>query len=95
MAFAPRGTRHKLSIIATVTNQGKTRWMIIDEPFNSAKLIKFLELLVKDAKKKVFLILDNLRVHHCKPVKEWLPQDTAQMKVFYLPIDISLIHDNR
>ncbi len=25
------GTRQKLSMIATVTNQGKTRWMIIDE----------------------------------------------------------------
>ena len=25
------GTRYKLSMIATVTNQGKTRWMIIDE----------------------------------------------------------------
>jgi len=27
------GTRQKLSMIATVTNQGKTRWMIIDEAF--------------------------------------------------------------
>lgn len=35
--------RQKLSMIATVTNQGKTRWMIIDEAFNSDKLIEFLE----------------------------------------------------
>jgi len=59
-------------MIATVTNQGKTRWMIIDEAFNSDKLIEFLEALIKDAAKKVFLILDNLRVHHSKPVKAWL-----------------------
>jgi hypothetical protein len=26
-------------MIATVTNQGKTRWMIIDEAFNADKLI--------------------------------------------------------
>lgn len=56
-------TRHKLSMIASVTNQGKARWMIIDEAFNSDKLIEFLEALIKDAGKKVFLILDNLRVH--------------------------------
>lgn len=56
-------------MIATVANQGKTRWMIIDETFNPDKLIEFLEALIKDAGKKVFLILDNLRVHHSKPVK--------------------------
>ena len=33
VAMALGGTRQKLSMIATVTNQGKTRWMIIDEAF--------------------------------------------------------------
>lgn len=32
------GTQQKLSMIATVTNQGKTRWIIIDDAFNSGKL---------------------------------------------------------
>ena len=85
VAFAPGGTRHKLSMIATVTNQGKTRWMIIDEAFNADKLIEFLESLIKDAKRKVFLILDNLRVHHSKPVKAWLAERIEHIEVFYLP----------
>ncbi|MBP9061924.1 MAG: transposase, partial [Rhodoferax sp.] len=34
---------------------------------------------------KVFLILDNLRVHHSKPVKAWLAEHQAQIEVFYLP----------
>ncbi len=85
VTFAVGGTRHKLSMIATVTNQGKTRWMIIDESFNSDKLIEFLESLIKDAKKKVFLILDNLRVHHSKPVKAWLAERVEHIEVFYLP----------
>ncbi len=33
----------------------------------------------------MFLILDNLSVHHCKPVKTWLAEHKAQMEVFYLP----------
>jgi transposase len=33
----------------------------------------------------VFLILDNLRVHHSKPVKAWLAEHQAQIEVFYLP----------
>ena len=72
VAFAVGGTRQKLSMIATVTHQGKTRWMIIDEAFNSDKLIEFLEALTQDAAKKMFLILDNLCVYHSKPVKKWV-----------------------
>jgi len=85
VAYAAGGQRQKLSMISTVTNQGKTRWMIIDEAFNSDKLIEFLEALIKDAGKKVFLILDNLRVHHSKPVKAWLAEHTDKIEVFYLP----------
>ncbi len=29
-----------------------------------------MKSLVKDAARKVFLVMDNLKVHHCKPVKE-------------------------
>lgn len=85
VTFAVGGTRQKLSMIATVTNQGKTRWMIIDESFNSDKLIEFLEALIKDADQKVFLILDNLRVHHSKPVKAWVEERKDKIELFYLP----------
>jgi transposase len=84
VAYAP-GSRQKLSMISTVTNQGKARWMIIDDVFNSARLIEFLEALIKDARSKIFLILDNLRVHHCKPVKAWLDDHNDRIEVFYLP----------
>jgi hypothetical protein len=84
VAYTVGSTRQKLSMIATVTNRGKARWMIIDEAFNSDRLIEFLEALIKDAGKKVFLILDNLRVHHSKPVKAWLAERTKQIEVFYL-----------
>lgn len=85
VAYTVGGTRQKLSMIATVTNQGKTRWMIIDEAFNSDKLIEFMEALIKDAGKKVFLILDNLRVHHSKPVKAWVEERKDKIELFYLP----------
>ena len=85
VTMAVGGTRQKLSMIATVTNQGKTRWMIIDEAFDAAKLIEFLQALIKDAGKKVFLILDNLRVHHSKLVKAWVNEHKDQIELFYLP----------
>lgn len=72
-------------MIAAVTNQGKARWMIIDEAFNSDRLIEFLKALIKDAKRKIFLILDNLQLHHSKPVKAWLEENREMIEVFYLP----------
>ena len=85
VAYAVGGTRQKLSMLATVTNQGKTRWMIIDEAFNADRLIEFLGALIKEAGHKIFLILDNLRVHHSQPVKAWLAERPDQIEVFYLP----------
>ena len=77
--------RPKRLMIAAVTNQGKARWMMIDKSINADQLIVFLAALIKDAKRKVFLILDNLRVHHCKLVKAWQAAHANQIEVFYLP----------
>ncbi|HEY1254419.1 MAG TPA: IS630 family transposase [Terracidiphilus sp.] len=85
VAFVVGGTRQKLSMISTVTNQGKTSWMIIDDNFNHLRLIEFFEALIKQVGRKVFLVLDNLGVHHCKPVKEWLAANVKQIEAFYLP----------
>lgn len=62
-----QGIKHKATAEKFLTS--KARWMIIDDAFDAEKLIDFLQALVKDAGRKVFLILDNLRVHHSKRVK--------------------------
>jgi transposase len=88
VTMAVGGTREKLSMISTVTNQGRANWMIIDGAFNHERLIEFLQALVRDGKrrrKKAFLILDNLGVHHCKPVKAWLAEHQSDIEVFFLP----------
>jgi transposase len=41
--------------------------------------------LIYDVKKKVFLILDNLRVHHSKKVRAWLEKYKDRIEIFYLP----------
>jgi transposase len=92
--FAPKGQtpvirvnnkRHGLSVISTVTNKGQMRWRIFDGALNADILIDFLRRLIKGASKKLFLILDNLRVHHAKPVKAWLAENVDAIEVFYLP----------
>jgi len=93
-SYAPRGKtptvllpakREHISLISTVTNQGKVRFMVYENAMNAATLIKFLKRLANDAGRKVFLILDNLRVHHSKAVKEWLESHKNEIEVFFLP----------
>jgi len=93
-SYAPQGQtpvvrvnnkRHGLSVISTVTNKGQMRWKIFDGALNSDILIDFMKRLIRDAGRKVYLILDNLRVHHSKPVKAWLAQHKHEIEVFYLP----------
>jgi transposase len=93
-SYAPRGKtpamllpakREHISLISTVTNRGKVRFMIYENSLNADTLIKFLKRLTRDAGRKVFLILDNLRVHHSKAVKKWLESHKDEIEVFFLP----------
>ena len=72
-------------MISSITNQGKVRFMLYRENMTSQILIKFMTRLLKDSSRKVFLILDNLRVHHSKIVKKWLAKRIDQLEVFFLP----------
>jgi len=77
--------RFSINMISTVTNTGKVQFMVYSDTMNSDKLIEFLQQLTKGSTKKIYLILDNLKVHHSKPVKEWLAENENKIKVFFLP----------
>ena len=92
--FAPQGKtpvvrlpakKNSVNMISAITNQGLVRFMMYRDSMTSQLLIKFMSRLVKDTDHKVFLILDNLRSHHSKKVKEWLENHQEEIMVFYLP----------
>lgn len=92
--FAPKGktpivrinaTKSRVNMMSSITNKGKVRFMLYRENMTSQVLIKFMSRLAKDSPRKVFLILDNLRVHHSKLVKAWLEENKELIEVFYLP----------
>jgi transposase len=92
--YAPRGQtpvirvnnkREGLSIISTVTNQGKVRWRIFEGALHADLLIDFFKRLIKESERKILLILDNLKVHHALKVKDWLSHHVEKIEVFYLP----------
>jgi len=92
--YAPKGKtpvirlnakRSATNMISAVNNQGKVRFKIFEGSMNTDILIDFCKRLIKSAKRKVYLILDNLRVHHAKVFKAWLQEHEDEIEVFYLP----------
>jgi transposase len=93
-SFAPSGktpviprpaTRFTQSMISSVTNQGKLRFMIYDGALNASIFLKFLRRLIKDMDRKLFVIVDNLRVHRARMVTAWAVENKDRIELFYLP----------
>ena len=93
-SYAPRGKTpaiklhprcQRVNLISSVTNQGKVRFMVYKNRMNSQTMIKFMERLIKGADKKIFLIVDNLKVHHSYIVKDWLKEHENEIELFFLP----------
>lgn len=84
--MSQRSKRFGFSVMSAVTNRGSARWMVYQGALNSTLLIKFMARLLKQTGgRKVYLILDNLRVHHSAPVKEWLALHAKAIAVHHLP----------
>ena len=92
--YAPKGRtpvlrlnakRTSTNMISAITNQGKVRFRVFDGSMNTDILIDFCKRLIKSAQRKVFLVLDNLRVHHARLFKAWLAEHAEEIEVFYLP----------
>lgn len=92
--FAPRGKtpilpvvsqRRSVSFLSTVTNQGKVRFMVLHAPLTASVFIRFMRQLLRDTDRKLFLIVDNLRVHKGKKVHAWVAEHRDRIELFYLP----------
>ena len=63
----------------------KTIMILYKDNMNTEKLIDFMTRLIADSKKKVFLVLDNLRVHRAKLVQSWVEEHKDRIELFFLP----------
>ena len=93
--YAPKGKtpvvkvqtkKMHINMISAISNQGKLHFLLYSEAINSDRLISFMQAIIKTSDgRKVYLILDNLRVHHSKKVSEWVDEHKGQIRLFHLP----------
>ena len=93
-SYAPRGRtplvrvchrRAKLTLISAVTDRGELRWMVVDGAVNAPTFIRFLQRLVRDARRKTFLILDRLKAHRAGLTRDRLAAHRSEIEVHHLP----------
>jgi transposase len=80
------GSRFSLNVISAVAKSGIMRFMTYSTTLTSIIFIQFLAQLVQGFDgQMVYLVVDNLKVHHSKIVTRWLENHSDLIKVFYLP----------
>lgn len=83
--IAATGQRFGCNMISAITNRGGLNFMVYKKRFSADVFIDFLRRLVRQAKRKVFLIVDRHPVHRSRKVKEWLRKHARSISLFFLP----------
>lgn len=79
------GSRYRLNMISAVSAKGEFRFITVDGSVNADVFRKFIKRLVAGMKQKIFLVLDNCRIHHAKKVKELVDSMSERIELFFLP----------
>jgi len=79
------GQRFGCNMISAITNRGRLHFMVFKERFNVRVFLDFLKRLLKQVRRKIFLIVDRLPVHRSGEVKKWLQQNARRIRMFFLP----------
>lgn len=73
------------SMISAVSNRDDARCKVFKGALKTDTFIRFLGRLVRTAKRKIFLLEENLRVHKAVKVVEWIKARVYQIELFYMP----------
>lgn len=79
------GARFGLNMVGAISTRGQLRFMVVKGSVNSEKICDFLEKLMHNAEKPVYLIWDGHPTHRSKKVKEYIASFDGKLKVFILP----------
>ena len=92
--YAPRGQtpevqpstqRVGVNYIASISNQGKVRFMLYTRRLSAQVLIMFLERLIALRTRKLMWIVDRHPVHRCDAVQQWLHEHQDKIEMHLLP----------
>jgi transposase len=78
------GQRFGCNMMSSVTNRGHLSFLLFTERFTADVFIRFCRLL-RQRRRKLFLILDRHPVHRSVAVRDWLDANAHRIRMFFLP----------
>lgn len=83
------GRRIKFSTISGITNRGVVHFMVFRQKINPDIFIEFIQRLMKQASRSVYIFMKSHRVHRFNFVKKWLEDNSGQICLFPIsyPLD--------
>jgi len=59
--------------------------MIYSDNMNADRFIGFMQQIIQSSQRKVYFIVDNLKVHQSKIVKSWAEENKEKIALFFIP----------
>ncbi len=79
------GQRFGCNMISAINNRGHLNFMVFKSRFDNTVFLEFLKRIVRQIKRKIYLIVDGHPVHHAVKVKNWIQEHTNQIRLIHLP----------
>jgi transposase len=79
------GPHIRMNLVSTITNEGEVHFLTYEESMTGALFVTFLEELLGETTRKVFLILDRLPAHGTQAVADWVAGHGDRIELFWLP----------
>jgi transposase len=79
------GQRFRCNMISAITNRGKLYFMVFTKGFRVPVFLIFLKRLLRQVRRRIFLIVDGHPVHRAAAVKRWLAHQEKRIRLYFLP----------
>jgi transposase len=79
------GKRASVNMISAVTARGELRFMVHHGRVNASVFLAFVERLVAESERPVFLVMDNHSIHRSRKLRQFAEDSGGRLKLFYLP----------
>ena len=79
------GKTRSISMVSAISPRGELHFQVHETGIKQEEFLEFCKMLVADAGRPVFLIMDNSQVHHAKILKAYAEESNGMLALFFLP----------
>jgi transposase len=79
------GQRFRANMMSSITNRGHLCFLVFEGSFNAEVFIRFCRRLLRQRRRRIFLIVDGHSVHRSAAARHWLHANRQRIRMFFLP----------